>query len=363
MLTNIIIPLILGYGLILSIILIFGYFNNPKDILIWVLYDFSGIRLICERIFPPKLDIKNYRKPSSFLVWCIGLYFALYGISIQRYENALNQNQIQINSIFSQLSTNDWKSAISRIPSIQKKKYPFKPDMIKPISVFRSLFVSGQFDADIIDLTNRIIESKKNDLSGISLKGVILKNVDLSEANLNKADLSNAEINNSNFKFSSFKSAKLKNVTIRNSNLCNTDFSNSILNGSRINYCSFSNTYFHNSSIINTDFSGSFFWMCDFSSSYCDSTNFLDILNLNEKQKAEIGVINQLYEGKYISPESRTDTALQFAELISKAKTLHNSNFELEILEIIKNIGPPTIFDIPKLEAPKNVEIRVFPSE
>ena len=58
---------------------------------LWLLWDFSGLRSIWEKIRPPseeKIKSVSYNKPPTFLLWVLGIYSALFGIASQRYENS-----------------------------------------------------------------------------------------------------------------------------------------------------------------------------------------------------------------------------------------------------------------------------------
>ena len=61
-----------------------------RDALIWLFWDFSGLRAIWERIRPPYDLSTHRRRPATFMLWVIGIYSALFGIASQRYENRID---------------------------------------------------------------------------------------------------------------------------------------------------------------------------------------------------------------------------------------------------------------------------------
>ena len=85
------------------------YITKLKKALIWFIYDFSGIRAIYEKIWPPLEKNKDYRQPSTFLLWIFGIYIALYGISSQIYENSLGKLENRANAIITLTASTDWK--------------------------------------------------------------------------------------------------------------------------------------------------------------------------------------------------------------------------------------------------------------
>ncbi len=67
---------------------------------LYFLYNFSGIRHLWENIiWPINRDTKK-GKPSTFIIWIIGLYVALFGIASQRYENRVDVIEIRISTVF-----------------------------------------------------------------------------------------------------------------------------------------------------------------------------------------------------------------------------------------------------------------------
>ena len=134
------------------------------------------------------------RKPqSTFLLWFVGIYVALFGIASQRYENRIDIIENGANAIFAQLSTPAWRKAISRIPRVQNMTCPTKPDILNPSKVINS-FISESYYIDICELLKETIEVWKNSLDSVDLFGAYLCKADLSGANLRRADLSRANL-------------------------------------------------------------------------------------------------------------------------------------------------------------------------
>nr|VFK73622.1 MAG: hypothetical protein BECKUNK1418H_GA0071006_12331 [Candidatus Kentron sp. UNK] len=78
--------------------------------LLWVLWDFPGLRHIWRKINPEKAELinnPNYKRPSTFFLWVIGVYIALYGIASTKYELALDRVENRMSAVASQLSTSN----------------------------------------------------------------------------------------------------------------------------------------------------------------------------------------------------------------------------------------------------------------
>jgi hypothetical protein len=153
--------------------------KKTGNFLLWVVYDFSGVRFIWSKILPPKETENTKRQPSTFIFWILGIYIGLFGITSQRYENRVDIIENRANSIFAQISTSAYKKALSMITRIQRMECPIKPYILKPGTVFASLFSRSSRYDEIVDLLTRTIENCKADL----------KEVNLSYAQLHRADL------------------------------------------------------------------------------------------------------------------------------------------------------------------------------
>lgn len=166
--------------------------RKAKAFFFWLIYDFSGIRVIWSKILPPKE--KTGRTPSTFLLWVIGIYVALYGITSQRYENRIDIIENRANAIFAQLSTDTYKNALSRISIVQNMPCPKKPYILKPRTVFSSLLGSeGRYDI-MVELLKETIEDWKDKLGGVNLNGAQLQEAKFWGANLTAADLRGANL-------------------------------------------------------------------------------------------------------------------------------------------------------------------------
>ena len=222
----------LGYGALITFTWCFIRFNSLKEFIFWLFWDLSGLRFVYEKIWPTSFYERSERRPpATFTIWVLGIYAAVYGISQQRYENARNILEIKTNGIFSQLSTPAWKLSFSRIPKLQNERYPEKPEFLKPISVFRSLFGEGDIDLDNVELLISVIEGRKDSLTGIDLTNINLEGANLINANLEDTILVNAKFNRANLTRANFKNSVVIDASFANATLDKVNFENSCIGG------------------------------------------------------------------------------------------------------------------------------------
>jgi pentapeptide repeat protein len=204
------------------------YFSPLKKFLLWLVFDFSGIRATYEKIRPPTEKTKSgdYKAPSTFLLWIVGIYIAFFGVASQRYENSIDKLEARANGIISLSASNTWKSAISRIPSIQNTLIPTPPTLINPSTVFKSMFGKREKNEVIINLLKDIIRDKKKELAGIDLRYVILDDLDLWGADFTGARLDGASFIRTDLYGTTFKNAFLVDSNLEGAGLFGVIFEN-----------------------------------------------------------------------------------------------------------------------------------------
>jgi uncharacterized protein YjbI with pentapeptide repeats len=189
---------------------------------VWIIWEFSGLRFICEKIIPPKLE---KRKAPTFFIWLVGLYIALFGIASQRYENRIDVIENRANAIFAQISyPNSRKATISRIPRVQNMSCPLKPELLHPASVFTSLFKDGHKYEPIVELLAELVEDWKQELDNTDLRYAHLEKTNLDNARLRRtiligANLSYASLNRADLAGAYLVQTKLKGASLIEANL------------------------------------------------------------------------------------------------------------------------------------------------
>ena len=206
-------------SLLFIVITLAQYLNikNIKGTVSWLLWNFSGLRLIISKIWPDKKF--SAFPPSTFLLWFIGIYVAFFTVASQRYENRLQIIENKANSIIAQLSTPSNKFALSRIPRVQSMSIPYKPEILIPHTIFQSLLFNVYGHKETIDLLKEIIESSKVSLEEVNLGYINLEGAKLEDANLKKTILKCANLQNAWLVRANLEGANLSCADLRNAHL------------------------------------------------------------------------------------------------------------------------------------------------
>lgn len=188
------------------------YKKIPVTIL-WILYEYTGTHYIWRKIRPLEDPVTGFRIPAPITIWVIGIYFALYGIASQRYENRLGALENEVSLIVAQIGSPSGKKALERIPDVQKKPCPSEPELWPPYSGIISLFGKQVPNKEIVKKLNKVICSCKNDLNRVNLNNVNFEFADLWEANLEGAIISQSNL----------VGARLAKANLQGANLVWTD--------------------------------------------------------------------------------------------------------------------------------------------
>lgn len=188
---------------------------------------FSGLKIIFRKFIPEK---NNSRLPVGF-IWLLGLYFAAYAFTSQRYESRLDKIEYQYN-IFSTQVAAGATFENDRIMTILNSEVPFKPDIFNPISLFKSFkgysekfFESYGYQS--AELFQRVIISEW----ATKLEGANFKKSNLNHMLFDHFNLNNAWFGESKLKETSFANAKLKNANFVDANLGGAIFEYANLEG------------------------------------------------------------------------------------------------------------------------------------
>lgn len=115
---------------------------------IWVAWDFSGLRFFSRTLVPARVIAPFKRPPSTFLIWVAGisaLYMVLFGIAKHGYYSRINLIENRARILLSQLpASNDSAGtrAMETAPSVPQIACYEKPNLFVPASVFGYFFRS-----------------------------------------------------------------------------------------------------------------------------------------------------------------------------------------------------------------------------
>jgi len=227
----------ISVSILVAITLLSVKFYRFRVAIKWLICDFSGLRLVWRKIRPPIDPQTNTRLPVSFFLWMIGTYVAFFGVASQRYEDRVDIIENRANAIFAQVSANT-RMTLKRVPAVQNMPCPYKPNILSPITVFRSLFSENDRYYEMIIFLRDTVEDWKHFLEGANLlgadfqeinfwntnlQGILLMNANLKGADLGEANLRNAKLTRANLEDASLWKADLKDADLKGANFQNAD--------------------------------------------------------------------------------------------------------------------------------------------
>lgn len=213
-----------------------------------VFFYYSGVTFIFRKFVPTKKNIL----PTG-LIWFIGIYFATYAFTAQRYESQLDKVELRYNIFTTQVAAGT-KFSNKRLMKILNKKIPIKPYVFRPLSIIQSFadyyfhepffhsydYSSAQeFRAEIINQWKNKLEGadffaanlERTDFGGVNLKRVNFKDANLKGANFSRANLEGTDFRGANLEGADFRRARLKWADFSRASLGGADFRESNLEG------------------------------------------------------------------------------------------------------------------------------------
>ncbi len=225
-----------------------------EQCLLWLVWDFSGARFIWRKLWAEDeraiANSLNYKKPSTFTLWTIGVYMALYGLTSTKYELALDRAESRMSTVVAQLSTtNDeaFRNLISQIPEIQKIETPIKPHIFNLVSVVLSLFIE-KVNPDIIGRSIKVVEVWKTKLNGVELV-----EANLTEAKLFRANLGEAYLGYANLTGAYLGYANLTGANLWGTNLTRANLEDANLTGADLGYANLTEAILWETNLTNTN--------------------------------------------------------------------------------------------------------------
>jgi hypothetical protein len=200
--------------------------NNWKSLILFIIWDLSGLRFVFEMIKPRKNGF-NKSEPSKLLIWIISIYIASWGLAMTKYE-------LKNNNVYYQLSTvvpfvmdkAEENRDYSVLIGFQRELSPIEPNIFSPKKVFFSLTeVKKETSYKVKETITKSIVVNKSYLSSAILCNADLYNADLCGANLSNANLTNVNLTNANLYNADMSGCNFLNVNLTNAYLSNTDIS------------------------------------------------------------------------------------------------------------------------------------------
>ena len=132
----------------------------------WFIMELLCVRYLYEKIKPPPVSITSspdYRSPTSILIWCFGIYVALFGLASQKYESRVDVVENRSNAIITQLANSEMQNqAINQVSKAQNLYVPVQPSFLRIDKVISAFFLKpSQFHEDTVSLLKDSLVSFK----------------------------------------------------------------------------------------------------------------------------------------------------------------------------------------------------------
>lgn len=224
----------------------------------WFLWDFTGFRYVTYKIYPPNNDIIQKQRPSTFILWLLTIYAALFGIAGNRYEASLSRMELRANTLIAQLISPDVEMrriSFKQIADIQNIAIPIEPKLFKPSSVIGSFVVEKPNDS-IGQLLLRVVENSKTDLRWVSLGGANLQRASLISGKFRGAYLVGSDFSYSDLRNSDFHYAMMNDVILTGANLSDANFKDTSLRNANLMSSNLLGAYFENANLSGANLKG-----------------------------------------------------------------------------------------------------------
>ncbi len=202
---------------------------------------YTGLKYIFRKFFPTEKNVL----PTGW-VWLLGLYFAAYAFTAQRYESRLDKIEFRYNIFTTQLAAAvPFSNKI--LMEILNKKIPVKPNILRPLSIIQSFddyHFSKQFfysydytTAD--DFRQEIISQWADRLDSANFNHAKLNNTNFKYAKLNNANFHSAALEGAEFNGAELEGATLYQAKLNGANFREAKLNKAILAGAELNKVNF----------------------------------------------------------------------------------------------------------------------------
>lgn len=195
------------------------------------------------------------------IVWLIGLYFAAYAFTSQRYESRLDKIEFRYSTFTTQVAAGASFSN-DRLMGILNEGIPVKPSIYSPNSIFKS-FVYGPYSDSYYQTYNK---KKKPFISAVAFRQQILKQWDkkLQEADFREAKLQEVDFRGAKLQGAYFMKAELQEADFRGAKLQRSDFRGAELqranfSGAKLQGSDFRGAKFEKASFVDVELQGADF--------------------------------------------------------------------------------------------------------
>lgn len=258
--------------------------NKIKSVLMFIVWELIPMHFLMSLLLPNRFDKEN-NKPSTLLIWLIGLYTAIYGFTIQIYENSMNVAKSQLESVY---MVKQQRYQFYLISKIQNTKIPLKPRFQNVITTVQSFLGKKEQSNELIELTTTFLKNQTDSIVDASLY-----NIDLSNIIFKKTKFKNVYFSEGKFATFAFDSCEFISCSFNNTNLSKVQLSNSNLNGTFFVDCNLFKSLFFQCDLKFTSFIRSNLDSTSFHECNLDSTDFSNA-NLKTTRMSTSNIANVL---------------------------------------------------------------------
>lgn len=199
-------------------------------------FDYSGGRYLLYLVKPPgkaTTDLDSYRPPSTFFLWALGIYTAMFGLVSPKYENRIDTIENSTNMIISQLPVDKIRDlALNRIATVQNMKVSLEPNFLSPYTTISSFFSdNSEYHQPTVRLMMSVAEKYPEELSKKNFKEAQFQFANFVLANFQGANFYEADLSGAKLRFADFSCANMKNVVLTGADLSESGFISANLEG------------------------------------------------------------------------------------------------------------------------------------
>lgn len=221
---------------------------NKLNNYIKLFFYYSGGLFIWRKFVPEK----GSNKLPTGVLWILGLYFAAYAFTTQRYEAHLERIEFRYNTFTSQMAAG-MKFSNGLLMGILNEKIPLKASIYSPISILKSFFYGPCFNffyqvnkdqkhhfyQSAEDFRQEIIAQWRNRLRGADFRNAQFKKAFFYGGQLEQADFTNAILEGGDFRFAELNGAKFVGAKLNGAKFNYAQMENATLTGAHLNVANF----------------------------------------------------------------------------------------------------------------------------
>lgn len=133
-------------------------------------------------------------------MWAVSIYFALFGLTEQLYQNELSSLRNDYSQALAGVDSGNPKFWLAQFPNIQKRTLRIPPDLLNLIQTLKSLYGAkdevSEINRGLISAIQSLAETEK--LRGVYFFGIDLQGIFLKKANLQGIFFSRADLKEAN---------------------------------------------------------------------------------------------------------------------------------------------------------------------